>query len=129
MKVLVVDDDPVARRILRQIITVELEGEVVEAANGMVALDMVSREAPDVVILDLQMPGVDGVETLATLRAWRHTKDLPVLVLTSQTDEKIVRRCVALRVSGYLAKPLQPDVIRDRLTRLSATLVPKTATA
>ncbi|MDP1569151.1 MAG: response regulator [Vicinamibacterales bacterium] len=122
MKVLVVDDDPVTRRILRQIITTELKGEVIEAANGMVALDTVSREAPDAVILDLQMPGFDGVETLATLRAWRHTKHLPVIVLTSQTDERIVRRCLSLQVTAYLAKPLQPEIVRDRLHGIAATL-------
>ncbi|MGE0040524.1 MAG: response regulator [Vicinamibacterales bacterium] len=118
MKVLVVDDDPVTRRILKQTVVKELQAEVVEAANGMVALDAVTREQPDVVILDLQMPGLDGLEALQTIRAWRHTKDLPVIVLTSSTDERVVRRCLSLKVTAYLAKPLDPATVVDRIRRV-----------
>ncbi|MGE3276427.1 MAG: response regulator [Vicinamibacterales bacterium] len=118
MKALVVDDDPVTRRLLRQTLTTQLQVEVIEAANGMVALDAVTREQPDVAILDLIMPGLDGMEVLQTLRTWRHTKDLPVIVLTSSTDEAVVRRCLTLRVAAYLAKPLDPATVVERVRKV-----------
>ncbi|MEW6321011.1 MAG: response regulator [Acidobacteriota bacterium] len=118
MKILVVDDDAPTRLVLRRLLGQQLRCEVVDAANGMVALDLVNREAPDLVLLDLQMPGMDGIEVLHTLRTWRHTQQLPVIVLTSETDESVVRRCLAKGVSGYLAKPLQPSHVAERIRRL-----------
>ena len=115
MKVLVVDDDAVTRRVLKQILTGPMQASVVEAANGMGALDMINREQPDLVVLDLQMPGLDGIEALRTIRTWRHTRHLPVIVITSSADEAIVRSCLALKVTAYLTKPFDPAVVTARL--------------
>lgn len=81
--VLVVDDDPDAREILTEIL-ITLGLSVRQATNGLDALNKIMEEPPDMVILDLSMPHMDGTNVLAQLRANPETSDLPVLVFTAE---------------------------------------------
>jgi CheY-like chemotaxis protein len=72
--------------------------------------------------LDMQMPGLGGVEALQTLRLWPQTRQLPVIVMTASSEEVTVRRCVALGVSAYLIKPIHPPTVALRLTALLPSL-------
>lgn len=117
LKVLIVDDDPVTRRLLSRIVTSRLGGDVTEAANAMVAFDLIGRVSPDLVLLDLQMPGTGGLEALQRLRNRPQTRNIPIVVLTADSDERTVRRCLALGVTDYMVKPIDPDHVAERLAR------------
>jgi CheY-like chemotaxis protein len=125
LKVLIVDDDPVTRRLLARIVSTRLGGEASEAANAMVAFDLIGRVSPDLLLLDLQMPGTGGLEALQRLRNRPQTRSLPIVVLTADSDERTVRRCLALGVSDYLVKPIDPDSVTERLTRLMPARAPQ----
>lgn len=125
LKVLIVDDDPVTRRLLARIVETRLGGEATEAANAMVAFDLIGRVSPDLVLLDLQMPGTGGLEALQRLRNRPQTRSIPIVVLTADSDERTVRRCLALGVSDYLVKPIDPDSVAERLTRLVPVRAPQ----
>ncbi len=87
----------------------EREGFVVyEASDGVVALDEVDRLAPDLVVLDLNLPGLDGYGVLSHLRARPATQKLPVIVLTAKGDEESEVRVFEYGASDYLAKPFRP---------------------
>lgn len=120
MNVLVVDDDSMARLILRQVMQRHLNATVVEAANGLDALVLLDSASFDLVILDLQMPVMDGLTVLRTIRATGHMASLPVVVLTADRKDENVHQSIMLGVSDYLTKPFRGKEIAERLTQVMA---------
>jgi two-component system OmpR family response regulator len=113
-KVLVVDDDPHIREVV--CFTLHKAGfSTIEAANGEVALELFRREAPDVVVLDILMPELDGI---GVCRALRRTSSVPVLFLSSKDDE--VDRIVGLELGAddYITKPFSPRELAARVRAL-----------
>jgi two-component system OmpR family response regulator len=113
--ILVVDDDPHIRQLL--VFALQHAGfETIEAADGEAALAAVGRASPDLVILDINMPRLDGLEVCRRLRA---TSDLPILFLSSRDDE--IDRVVGIELGGddYVAKPFSP---REVVARIGAIL-------
>jgi len=90
-RVVVVDDTPEARRLIRRILQSQGDFEIFEATNGREAIELVDKEHPDLVILDLMMPDVDGFAVLDALRGKPETANIPVIVATAKeltVDEK-----------------------------------------
>lgn len=114
-RILIVDDDPAIRDVLRFALA-RAGFETEEAADGLVALAAVDRHCPDLIVLDVQMPEMDGTELC---RAVRRTRGVPILFLSSHTDE--VDRIVGLEIGGddYLTKPFSP---RELVARVKAIL-------
>ncbi len=106
--VLVVDDEPMARSMLR-LILVRAGFEVREAEDGKTALSEVDRSLPDLMILDIMMPGIDGFEVCERLRADENTNSLPIIMLSAKTDRESVKRGLNLGANKYLTKPVGPD--------------------
>lgn len=108
MRVLVVEDDEAIRQLVEM--TLELEGhEVTTAADGRAALAVLDAAAPDVVVTDVMMPGMNGWELLAVLRADPVRLALPVLLLTARGVPDDVRRGRELGASALLDKPFEID--------------------
>ena len=114
-KILVVDDDPQIRRVMKATL-VSHNYEVIEARTGEEALELMPREAPNLVLLDMNMPGMGGLETCRALRA---VSDVPVIVLTVRDSEK--DKVAALDAGGddYVTKPFG---IEELLARIRAAL-------
>jgi CheY-like chemotaxis protein len=108
VKVLVVDDEADIRRIAQLALTRIGGLEVVEARSGAEALAAARTAAPDVVLLDVMMPGMDGPETLQALRADPATASIPIVFLTAKALETEQRRLLALGAAGVLVKPFDP---------------------
>jgi DNA-binding NarL/FixJ family response regulator len=110
LTVLIVDDHPVVRQGLRVLLEVHDGIEVTgEAADGEEALALAAALAPDVILLDLKLPGLDGIAVLTELRA--HGIGSRVLVLTSGNDPAQVSRAVRAGASGFLYKDVDPDAL------------------
>ena len=115
--VLLVEDEEPLRRVLRDLL--EREGfTVVEAADGVQALDEVDRSAPDVLVLDLNLPRLDGYGVLSHLRARPSTAKLPVIVLTAKGDEDNEVRVFETGANDFLTKPFRPRALGARLRAL-----------
>jgi type II secretory ATPase GspE/PulE/Tfp pilus assembly ATPase PilB-like protein len=115
--VLLVEDEEPLRRVLRDLL--EREGfTVVEAADGVQALDEVDRSAPDVLVLDLNLPRLDGYGVLTHLRARPATSKLPVIVLTAKGDEDNEVRVFETGANDFLTKPFRPRALSARLRAL-----------
>jgi two-component system KDP operon response regulator KdpE len=113
--VLVVDDEPRIIRFVR--INLEMEGfRVIEAPNGLQALDEVREKMPDIVLLDVQMPEMDGFETL---RMIREISNVPVIMLTVRSSEDDKVRGLDLGADDYVTKPFSP---RELISRVRAVL-------
>jgi CheY-like chemotaxis protein len=117
VKVLIVDDEQTSRLLLSRVIGRHFKCEVVEASNGQEAIEHLARQPFDFVLLDLMMPVMDGAQTLALIRQHDALRALPVVVLSAVTEDAIVRKVLRLGVSDYLAKPLHPLHIVQRLSR------------
>ncbi|HLS74010.1 MAG TPA: response regulator transcription factor [Actinomycetaceae bacterium] len=103
VRVVIADDQTLMRQGLRSLLEISEEVAVVgEAANGDEALDRVAELAPDVLLLDLRMPGRDGIATLEALR--ERGSEVPVLVLTTFDDDELVLRALRAGARGYLLK-------------------------
>jgi two-component system chemotaxis response regulator CheY len=122
MKVLVVDDSATIRTILRRALVEIGADEIVEAANGIEALAEVARHRFQLVILDVNMPVMDGVETLEAIRGSQSCAGLPVLMLTGERNEVVVRRLVELGITDFLSKPLGKQQMSERLARVLGKL-------
>ena len=116
-KVLLVEDEENLRRLLRDVL--ERSGfAVTEAADGIAALEMIDRSAPDIVVLDLDLPKLDGYGVLRRLRSRRETAALPVLVLTAKGDEDSEVLVFEFGATEFLSKPLRPRALSARIRSL-----------
>ena len=116
-RILIADDDPQMRRLVRGVL--EREGfEVVEAEDGLDALDRIEQGAHDLVILDYNMPRLDGLGVLEELRARMRTAALPVIMLTASLDET-EEKALDLGAQDYLTKQVQT---RSLVARVRAVL-------
>ncbi len=104
--VLIADDEENVRKVVR--LNLEAEGyTVLEVPDGEEALETISRDDPDVLVLDVQMPKVDGLGVLRQLQ--KDGRDLRVIMLTGATDEEDYLRGLGAGAHGYIAKPFEPE--------------------
>jgi DNA-binding response OmpR family regulator len=92
-----------------RLILVRAGFEVLEAQDGTEALEEVRRRLPDVMLLDIMMPGIDGFEVCEILRGDEATADLPIIMLSARADAQSVSRGLSLGATKYLTKPVRPD--------------------
>jgi DNA-binding response OmpR family regulator len=119
LSVLVVDDDPVILRLLQ--VNFELEGiGVVTAADGEEGLALAQADPPDLVISDIMMPKVNGLELLAALRSAPDTAALPVILLSAKAQVADVQRGLELGADDYVTKPFDPLELIDRVYKVLA---------
>jgi two-component system KDP operon response regulator KdpE len=112
LTILVVDDEPAIRRFLRT--SLDLQGfRVIESADGEDTLDQLRRNAIDVLVLDLGLPGMDGFEVIRRLRA--QGSSLPIIVLSSRTDERGKVEALDLGADDYVTKPFGIDELLARI--------------
>jgi DNA-binding response OmpR family regulator len=123
-KILLADDDPD----MRDALTIILESrgyETVTAQDGLEALATLKAEKPDLMILDLLMPKMDGFAVLKELQdgRWAKYRDIPILILSSVREEASRRRyeletALELKVDDYVEKPVSPDILLERVEKL-----------
>ncbi len=118
--VLIVDDSPVMRSFIRRVLALSgfEVGEFVEAGDGAEALRQLGAHRVDVILTDINMPGMNGEELLRRLGADGILRTTPAVVIsTDATNERIVRM-IELGAQGYMSKPFTPETLRDELERV-----------
>ena len=114
VKVLLVDDEDSLRKVMRDLL--ERDGyDVAEARDGVQALDQIDRVGPDIIVLDLNLPGLDGYGVLSHLRSRPATASIPVIVLTAKGDEDNEVRVFELGADDFLTKPFRARALSARL--------------
>ena len=110
MKAIVADDSMFIRRIISKIIT-PLGYELAEAANGQDVLDILDKDwqSIDLILMDWNMPTMDGFEALQAIKGDQRFSSIPVIMLTSESDEKRINMAYEVGANGYLEKPFTPD--------------------
>lgn len=117
MKILIVDDHPIVRAGLRRLLGPELAAEVQEAASGKEALSVFRRQRPDLVILDLNLPDIGGLEIIARLKIV--DPEARILVLSMHDDPIHVMRALQAGAAGYVSKNIPPDELLEAVRRVA----------
>jgi CheY-like chemotaxis protein len=118
-RVLVVDDDETFRLIAKE--TLQRKGcSVEEAADGAQALEACRHVRPDLIVVDVMMPGVDGVSLCREIRESGEMKETPILVVTALNDPKVLRDAERFGANATLTKPVDAAVLWDRVEKLLA---------
>jgi CheY-like chemotaxis protein len=116
--VLVVDDDDSIREITQMALEVVAGWNVLAAEGGARAIELAKEHHPDVVLLDLMMPVVDGRATFAALQADEATRDIPVILLTAKLQVGGAQEWDDLAVAGVIAKPFSPMTLGDEVATM-----------
>ena len=123
-RILIVDDSSVMRKIIeRSLRQAGLDqAEVVEAGNGIEALAAVNEGQFDLILSDINMPAMDGIEFLRQLSTVESAKGTPVVMVTTEGSESRVVEAISIGAKGYIRKPFTPDQIKERVTPLLEVL-------
>ena len=118
LKILVVDDFQTMRRIVRGVLKGLGFTNIVEADNGLRALEVLKGEKIDFIVSDWNMPGMSGVELLKAVRASEEWKDLPFLMVTAEGKSQQVLEAVKNRVNNYVVKPFTPATLEEKIKKI-----------
>ena len=119
-RILVVEDDDAIREYLESALA--KQGHLIDVAkDGLEALAIVSRDVPDLIVSDIDMPRLSGIQLCETLKSDPKTKEIPVILLTGQHQSELIRQATALGVAHFLPKPIR---FKTLLAFISASLEP-----
>jgi CheY-like chemotaxis protein len=116
-QILTVDDSKTIRTIIKQILS-EFDCQVIEASNGKEGLEAILKERPDLVILDIDMPGMNGLDMLMKVRNNDDIMNTPVIMLTSKAKPHNIRIAKELDIVAFLAKPFNRQLLIDRISKV-----------
>ena len=113
-RLLIVDDDPNNVRLLASIF--DQDYDILFALNGLEAIDISLRERPDLIILDVMMPDLDGYTVCKTIKNHPHTKDIPIVFLTAHCDAEEEIRGLEMGAADFISKPFYPKIVKIRVS-------------
>jgi two-component system cell cycle response regulator len=116
-KILVVDDTPAVRELVRAALS-PFQVTVLDAATGQAALHIVQQQEPDLILLDVTLPGVDGIDVLRQLKRDSVLRRIPVFMLTGQSVRELVVKVAHLGAHDFVAKPFSPAVLVEKILRI-----------
>ena len=113
--ILVVDDSSIVRSVIIKTLSLAKipYGEIHQAENGKIALEIIDKEWIDLVFADINMPVMGGIEMLEAIRAGKDTEKLPVIIISTEGSTIRIKQLKEKGVSGYIRKPFTPEDVRD----------------
>ncbi|MFP8488676.1 response regulator [Gracilimonas sp. Q87] len=123
INILIVDDSAIMRSMIKKTIyrsNVEV-GEIYEAGNGREGLEMLEKSKPDLLFIDVNMPVMDGMEMLEIIRNKPETSDLPVLIVSTESNKQRISR-INEHNAGFVHKPFTPEKLREKILSVLGVL-------
>ena len=118
-KILIVDDEPYIREVAKiSLETTATDWEIITAESGFVALEMAAMEQPNAILLDVMMPGMDGISTFKKLRESSQTQSIPVILLTAKVQLEEIDRYSAYGIRATISKPFDPLTLAEKISAL-----------
>ncbi len=123
LRTLIVDDSSVMRKIVQRALRQAgfAIGEVLEAGNGFEALDILRKQTVDLVLSDMNMPVMDGLEFMRQIGSVEKARGVPVLMITTEGSESHVMEAISCGAAGYIRKPFTPDQMKQHVLPLLAS--------
>lgn len=119
LRIAVIDDDPDMVKVIKVMLRIR-GAEVLEAFSGLSGYSLVRRETPDVVLLDIMMPDIDGFEVLRKLKLDPEVGHIPVIFVSARTGREHVERGLSLGAQGYITKPFKPEDLMGKIDEVLA---------
>jgi CheY-like chemotaxis protein len=116
-KVLIVDDNRASRDLIRAILKT-VHCDIIEAAHGQQALELMQQERPDLILLDIDMPGLNGLAVVKKIREDTSLADLPVVAVTAFAMERDREKAMAAGFTAYVTKPVRAAMLRQQVQQL-----------
>lgn len=116
-RILICDDDDVFRNYLKTILIKYLDARVTAADNPVKALKEMNHIMPDLILMDMQMPVMDGLTAVREIRKNKKWREIPIIVLTALSDRELVRRLVKLKINDYVVKPSETKNILQKIMK------------
>lgn len=120
LKILAVDDSPTMRRIIINTLKRAGFGDVIEASDGKDALAKMKVEQVNFIITDWNMPEMDGLAFVTTLRGMAEYKSMPILMVTTRSVKDDIMEALKAGVNSYIVKPFTPDTLKDKIEQVLA---------
>lgn len=121
MKVLIADDELRLRKVV--VLHLKKSGlDVIEASNGKIAVELAQKNIPDVIVLDVMMPELNGLETLKTIRSTKSLESKPVIMLSAKASKEDIEMGMSLGANRYLTKPFSPKQLLDEILSFSKNI-------
>ena len=121
MKILLIEDDEIERMKFSKVASKLGNHIIIEAENGEKALSILDQiESPNLIILDLNMPKINGIEFLKILKTNAQLQYIPILVMSTSNNHNDIKKCYEIGVSGYIIKPLHYQDYKQKITSLIA---------
>ena len=117
-QILVVDDDPSTRLLIKRILGASADIDVIEAEDGAEGLRMAAEHEPDLILCDVMMPVVDGIGFLQEWSSKKEISHIPVVMITSVTEKSRIIDAVKFGACDYVVKPFDPLGVRTKITKL-----------
>jgi CheY-like chemotaxis protein len=115
-KILIVDDSKSIRKLL-SVVLKNGKHVIIEAGDGNEALEKARNERPDLILLDVIIPGKDGIRVCREIKADKRTKDIPVIVITSDTSDETRQKAISSGAAAFITKPFEPKEIREAVKK------------
>jgi len=119
LTVLTVDDSRTMRELLMSALT-DAGFDIVQAVDGLDGLKVLETSVPDVIITDITMPRMDGIDFIKEVRADARRRSIPILVLTTETELSLKDRAQEAGATGWIAKPFHPEKLSEAIRRVAA---------
>ncbi|MBI3124874.1 MAG: response regulator [Ignavibacteriales bacterium] len=123
IKFMIIEDDDAAKTLIRTILKKNFACTILEAENGETALSILKTEIPDIILLDISMPVMDGSELLSLLRSNPLFKTVPVLIITAMGDKELVGSLLSKGICDYLLKPIDVPETVKRINKIIAKML------
>ena len=117
-KILVIDDENEFTNFLKMNLELRGDYEVVTAPDGKKGVRLAEETNPDIILLDITMPRMDGFETLKELRKNEATKEIPVIMITARSDDGSMAKALRLHDDGYVTKPVKIEELEDKIENI-----------
>lgn len=122
MKILIVEDNPVNMELFQDLL--EMKGfDIVKAINGLDAIEKAKKELPDLILMDIQIPGMDGWEATKILKKMTETENIPVIALTAYAMEGDKEKALELGCDSYISKPINTRTFASGIKKILGTVV------
>lgn len=119
LKILLIEDDEIERMKFSRVAAKMGNHTIIEAENGERALDTLDQiESPNLIVLDLNMPKVNGIEFLKILKANSNLNYIPIIVMSTSNNRNDIKKCYEIGVSGYMIKPLHYEDYKNKISNL-----------
>lgn len=118
MRVLLVDDDATVRTVMHRILSRQFSFDIDLCKDGPEALEKLSTEEYDLVLLDVTMPMMDGMDVLQSIRLNPETHHTPVIMITGLSDQRLVKQALREGISDFILKPVRPAELCERVARV-----------